>query len=619
MNRQARGFLLVITITAVAASVLPAQELTDPYEILHRHYEAVGGLERMRGERTTHLRGTFSAAGLTGSIERWSERPGKSRTEVDLGAIRDTRGDNGEVIWALDRNGKLQFERDERGLVLRELALKQERFEHLDPKSDVFEVTLDRIESINGAECYVVKITNTLDDAITLQYYDTSTLLQMRESSIRGDRGSHTTFSDYREVGGVAKAFRTVTTLLPIGQQQVAEIDHYETNIPIDPSLFEPPEEGTPSYGFAGGRDSAAVKCEIHSGHIYLPVTINCDRQWWVLDSGAGATVIDTDYARSLGLELAGGGQAAGAGQAVEFRMTTLPKHFLPGLELDEQQIIAIEIADLFKRAADTEIGGILGYDFLSRFVTRIDYADSTITFYEPSTFSYEGDGTVIDAPLQSNIPTATIELDGEFAGRCMVDLGATSIHIHYPFAEQQDMLEREGVPMVSMGAGGMFDVMLSRFESVGFAGSTIDRPIVVVSIENVVGAFGATDLVATIGYDVLRHFVSYFDYDRQEIIVERGADFGKKLPQDMGGLAVWRSEGGQLEVFFVMPGTPAEAAGFEKGDVITAVNDIPTERLAGLEAVKKLLEEEAGTTYTITVIRDGQTRRLDLTLREYL
>lgn len=610
---------LIATGIAISTSALDGQKLSDPYRVLERHYDAIGGLERVRAERSAHFEGTLTTPGLSGPIEHWHERRGRSRTWSDLGGSVDLRGDNGEVAWVVDRSGKLRIERDERALRLRELDRRLERFEHLDRDSDVLAVTFEGVEKVNGSRCYVVRIASTLDDAVTLRYFDTSTLLETKRSVIRGDCGSHTLYSDYRGVNGVMKAFRLETTTFPTGSTRVTAIERYETDIDIDPSLFEPPREGDPGFTFVDGGGSVEIPFELIEGHIYMPVTIEHDRRLWLLDSGAGRTVIDKDYATELGFELKGIDDAAGAGESSEFRLTTIPQRSLPGLELAEQEIVAMEIADLFRRASDVEIGGLLGYDFLSRFVSRIDYAGSTITLYDPVTFFYSGDGTVIDAPLMGTVLTVPAGFDGGHSGQCMIDLGASINCLHYPFANAHGLLERDGVEMIGTGAGGAFNTRLSRFEEIEFAGHAVRDPILLVPTEDVAGAFETTDLAATLGYGLLRHFVITLDYGRQEIIVEPGEDFGRTFPEDKSGLAVRRSESGDPEVFFVMPGTPADDAGFERGDTIVSIDGIPIDDLDGLSAIRRLFEKAPGTPYALRVLRDGEERDLSLTLRRYL
>jgi len=64
-----------------------------------------------------------------------------------------------------------------------------------------------------------------------------------------------------------------------------------------------------------------------------------------------------------------------------------------------------------------------------------------------------------------------------------------------------------------------------------------------------------------------------------------------------------------------VVSGSPAADAGIRKGDVITAVENRPIEDSQSLTAA--IREHTSGSKVAVTVLRDGQQRNLDVTLRE--
>ena len=76
--------LAVVLVTAMMAS---GAELVEPYEILEAHYTAVGGLERLKAQKSMHFVADISTAGLSGTLEHWELRPDRSRIVIDLAAI----------------------------------------------------------------------------------------------------------------------------------------------------------------------------------------------------------------------------------------------------------------------------------------------------------------------------------------------------------------------------------------------------------------------------------------------------------------------------------------------------------------------------------------------------
>jgi hypothetical protein len=603
---------------ALAASLAPAalaQQLSDPYEILNRHYQAIGGLERLKAEKTKYFEGTISVMGLEGTVKEWEQYPIMKRQEVDLGVFKQTSGDNGDFSWVVDQNGKVTIQKDEVTLKKRQVERLLADFDQLNRDSGNFKVTLEGIEKVGDADCYVVRIANTINDDVRLEYVNTATFMPEKNVLVTPSFETHTVFSDIRDIGGIKTPFRQDTEIKPIGQKQTAQVTMYESNIPIDPALFEPPGEDVEDFTFTKGESAEDIPFQYIGDHLFIEVTVNCDKRLWVIDSGAGSTVIDSSYAAEIGLEPAGEFKAVGAGKTVGASFVKLPSHSVAGIRFGEQQVVAIGIASLFKRAG-LDVAGILGYDFLSRFVTKIDYANRKISFWRPEDFHYSGKGKVVDAPLRDNIFALPMTVDGKYRGMWGLDLGASGTSFFYSYAAEHGLLDRSGIEGLAGGAGGYFQTRASKYGAVDIAGFLLGEQIFSVPLEKS-GAFGARAETGNIGNDILRHFVVYLDYSGQRVIFEKGADFGKDFPRGKSGLGLVVADDGSYEVFFVSKGTPAERARFMAGDVVRKINGIPVESFASLVAMQELFKAAAGTVYDIEIARDGRTHHLKLRLQE--
>jgi hypothetical protein len=604
----------VFIILAGPGCLLAQESLTDPYEIFAKHYEAVGGLERFKAEKTKHFEGKVTIFGMEGVIREWDQYPNKKRQELELPVFSYVTGDNGEFSWILDQNGKLQIKKDDTTLKKREVEVLLADYEHLNPDSDVFTVTFEGLEPVGEEDCYVIEVANNISDTVRKVYFRKSDFYQAKSIIIEPDHEMHTVNSDFREVDGKMIPFRHDVEILPIGQSQTIEITTYETDVDIDSSLFEPPEEEPEDFRFVDGTSAENIHFEYLAEHIYLDVTMNCDKRRWCLDSGAAVTVIDSAYAVELGLETEGETKGYGAGTTVSLAFIELPPFSVQGIEFDAQQGAALPIADLFKKG-DIELAGILGYDFLSRFVTKIDFANREISFYHPDKFEYDGPGRTVDAPLKGNhfhLPVTVEEYPGEWA----LDIGAGGGSFFYPFAKEHGFLERKGVEGLAAGAGGYFKIRASEFETVELGGFTLTDQVVSMPLQEG-GVLGRTDGEGLLGNSILRHFVLYLDYGNQQVIFEKGDDFGRDFPRGKTGMGVLMTDDDRMQVLYVTPETPAEKAGFKPDDVITSINGIAVEHLAGLLAVNELFKAEAGTRYAVGISRNGNLMTLDLTLED--
>ena len=203
----------------------------------------------------------------------------------------------------------------------------------------------------------------------------------------------------------------------------------------------------------------------------------------------------------------------------------------------------------------------------------------------------------MLDAPLKENLFTVEASVDGVHKGRWMLDLGAGGMTFHAPYAQAHDLGSRDGVYGVGFGAGGRIMHHRSGYETVEFAGFTLANPRISSAgyDESIEGAFSGGELVGNLGSTLFRHFVLYLDYERQQVIVEKGDDFEREFPWDKSGLQLWRPEEA-VEVLYVSPGTPAQEGAFEEGDVVLAIDGTDVDGFGGLLSLREMFRAEAGT-----------------------
>lgn len=609
--------VLITVLTIFTAG--SAATLTDPYEIVEQHYEAMGGLENVKAEKTSSIKGSIilEGTGLEGSFTQWNAHPIRTRQEIDLTIIEQTSGDNGQFCWEVDANGKVLIKRDEKTMKDRRVKELLAVYEHLNPESPYFQISYEGIEDVQARACYVIKTTNTINQDVRFDYYNTANFYLVKTIEIQPDLEIHSIYSDYRDVQGVKHPFLIKQEILPIGQKTTIHITTYEVNRAIDDTLFEPPIQDVKDYQFTNGECAQNIPFQFIEDHIYVPVTVREKERLWVLDSGAGKSVIDLNYATELGLSVEGEIKGVGAGHTVSISLTTLPGFTIQGLQFSEQKIITLEMTPLFQRVLGLEVVGILGYDFLSRFITKIDYAHELISFYDPETFVYNGNGRVVDAPLVDNMFVVPMTVDEQYSGKWLLDVGADGLSFHYPFAHKNQFLDRPGINCVEFGAGGAFTSRMVRFRTAALAGFVTEQPIISIPLQKGEGTFAKTERIGNIGNELLRHFVLYLDYKNQRVILEQGDDFNKQFPRDKSGLQILYTEDGNIEVFSVPAQTPAEKAGFKQGDIIQSINGIDIDYIDGIIAIRELLRERDGTKYTFTILRNGKTKEITLTLHD--
>ncbi len=594
--------------------------MNDPYAIVAQHYEATGGLQHWKKIQTTYAEGkiVIEGAGLQGSFKQWTQKPLRMRQEIDLGIVKDISGDNGEQRWNVDHNGQVLMQKDEATVKEREVQKQMALFRYLEPGSADFTLIYAGLEKVGDVDCHVVMITNALNADTQYNYYDTQQFY-LRQSVVKKlDRVERTIYEDFRSAGGLIVPFRETVVIMPVNQKQVLEYASYEFDREIDAAQFEPPTGDKKDYQFTSGDRAEDVPFEFIDNHLYLPVMINGRERLWALDCGASVSVIDSSYAAELGLELAGSTKAMAAAGTVNMNYVALPPFAVKGIAFAEQKILAMDFRGLFKRFMGFELGGILGYDFLSRFVTKIDYARERISFYDPEHFVYQGVGKVINTPLdEERMFSMPATVDKQYSGKWRLDIGATGLDFSYPFAQAHDLLGRIGVDAVAAGAGGVFRMKLSRYSSIEAGGFLVRNPLIGMPYEGGPGAFSDRSVIGNIGNSFLQHFVLYLDYKNQRVILEAGKDYAKEFPDSKSGLQLIYNAAAEIEVLFVAPGTPADRAGFVAGDVLQSINGKGISDLGGIIGIREMMKEKAGTVQTIKIRRGKEIMEKKLTLED--
>jgi len=596
-------------------------DMNDPYQILEKHFEATGGLKKIQGIKTVYKEAKLVIAGtdLKGTVKQWERLPRMWRQEVDLGVIRTYAGDNGEIRWSVDPNGKIQIHRDKSTLEDRELKRLMSLLEYRDPQSQHFKLTFDGVSKVMDEDCYAVTIANTVSGTTQINYYSTATFYLIKMVVKRPNSQETTFFFDFRTIEGegLILPFKEVTETAPAGEKQIMEYSTYDNNKPLEGISFDPPAQDVKDYRFTSGSSAPDIPFQLIENHVYLPITINNKEQLWVLDCGAAVTVVDSGYAAGLGFSFEGPIKGQGASGTVDLYYVTLPAYAMNGIEFNAQKVLSMNIRDIFKPILGLEIAGILGYDFLSRFVTRIDYAREKISLYDPGVFDYAGSGKVIDSPLQDRMFSLPMTVDSIYTGQWRLDIGSASIDFQYPFARDHGLLNRTGIDLVAIGAGGSQTIRVSKFSTVEIGGYTFLNPLIGIPQEEGVGAFSHSTVIGNVGNILLRNFALYLDYAQQRLILEPGEDLGKTFPEDKSGLHIQYDPDDQIMVAYITPGTPAADAGFQKGDIITKITGKGVAEYGTILDLRKLFKEKAGLHYQFVILRGSETRELELTLRD--
>lgn len=602
-------FILLASLILVGTAS-SKEKITDPYTVFQKHYQAIGGLERLKGIRTSYSEGLTHYDGLQGKFKYWEKRPLQYRTEEDYNTIAQVEGDNGQFSWLFDTNGQLLIHKHPAVIKRREIARLLDSYEHLNKDSINFTLAYLGVATVSNKNCHEILLTNTINSDKLYFYFEVETYLLLQSVSQQPDAKIIIQYDDFRMQDNITISFHQKTKYLPWEKTEETWVLHQVNNPVIDETLFHPPATET-DYQFTGtdkNTTSATIPFNFVENLIYLPVRINGDTKYWVLDSGASMSVIDVDYARSLGLKAEGSIKGYGFGDLFELSFVTVPQYQVGNIVFDSQKLYGTK--DIAAKSYEPVIHGILGYDFLSRFVVEIDYDNSLVTLHRPENFVYKKEGKVIDAPLKYRTFTVPVVLDNLYDSRWSLDLGAYQSSIHYPFAEKHNLLDTPGVESVSQGLSSISREKTSQFRCLDIGGFELQTPLLNIPLTRGKGATALGEVGGNLGNSTLRRFHLWLNYPKQQLILEKGRQYDTAPARDRSGILIGKSLDDRPMVSFVARNSPAELAGIFAGDIITAFDGKSTLSDQGHVSVVSLrnrLRQPAGTKVSFSLLRDQQ------------
>jgi len=275
------------------------------------------------------------------------------------------------------------------------------------------------------------------------------------------------------------------------------------------------------------------IPVDVYAHHVFVPVRVNgSDTGWFLLDSGAGASVVTKTWADKIGVSSEGAMRAVGAAGVTSLALAKNIVLNLPGVELPMPSVTVLNAAaGLQQPGRNWE--GLLGYDVLSRLVVRVDYERKEITLFDPAVFVPGDHAAALPLTFLGNWPLipAQIVLPGRepIETKCFIDTGAGGLMLSTPFATENHALELLPNAAASSiyGAGGESQRFEVRLTSLQLGPFQVRNPVAGLSLATKEGALANPDIGAIIGGEILERFTVTFDYPHHRILLEPNSHFG--------------------------------------------------------------------------------------------
>lgn len=353
----------------------------------------------------------------------------------------------------------------------------------------------------------------------------------------------------------------------------------------------------------------------------------------FILDTGAENTILlekkmtdllDIDYRRTYNVR----------GSDIE---TLLTAYLATGIDLrladallarDRSMLVLKENYFNFERIIGENIQGILGADFLMRFIVEIDFKKPKIVLHEPSEWKPTGRYTRIKAAFVRNRPYVqlpiTLSSGRPIRRRLLLDSGAGITLLLHTFGDSTvtnlDLPVQTIPTYIANGLGGKLEGSVGRARQVGIGDKQLDGVVTYFQPIDTTGASYLNEREGILGNRILKRFNVVIDYIQEQVWFRPEGSWKQRFRFDRSGLSLLAG-GRKLRTFNVagvIPGSPADRAGLQIGDRIASVNGTSSSFLT-LSAIIRRLEAKPGKKIKIKFFRNGQYQTAEFRLEELI
>jgi hypothetical protein len=614
MNRNA----LLIAVAVLGGATARVNAAESVAEVLDANQLASGG-EWWVGKQTLELDYGYVGQGLTGTAHSVEDLgSGGFIDSYEVGPTSGALGFDGEHAWERETSGTVT--RQAGGDVLA-LAINEDyRNRHLWWRADRggAQIRLERGRTQNGIT-YAVLTVQPRGGTRFEAWFDTTTHLLTRTIEVQSTLSIRTDYLDYQSSGGAWIAHKIVTddgTGPANRQTYTVTTVHFAAARPS--TAYAAPQPALDDFSIAGGAHQTEIPFQLIDNHVYGEVSINgAPPRLFIFDTG-GHDLLTPSTAQALGINPEGHQTATGAGaQTAVAGVARVTSIRVGDALLTNQTVGVLQMAAPGVEGVDE--AGMIGYEFFARFVTQFDYARHVMRFIDRRYFDAATAGTAVPFELYHQLPEVRGSYEG-IPGRFGIDTGSRlALTLSGPFVAQHGLRARAGKgveTIVGWGVGGPSSGFAQRGGLLHLGEVAVAAPLTVLDADKG-GSGAAAAFPNNVGSALLKRFVVTFDYANYVMYLKPIPGPVEDLDTfDRAGL--WLNDSPQgFKVVHVTANSPAQAAHFEPGDEVLAVDGKSSKGLKLYDVRRQLRDEAPGTEVSFTVQRGAgapTTIRLQLT-----
>jgi len=338
---------------------------------------------------------------------------------------------------------------------------------------------------------------------------------------------------------------------------------------------------------------------------ILLPVTFEGKEYLFVLDTGCSHTSFDTSLRHELG-DVKKVERGLTAGNPIMVEVFDAPEVFLGPLNLQDSGQVSCFDLKMPSLINGRKISGIIGMNFLRKYVLQIDFDKGMLSFLQPPQKQHSRWGNELSISYNPlGIPQITanildgikVDFDIDTAGN---STGGLNSNIFKQILSEKELKTSEILFATASG------VIRSR-----------EARISNLSVES----FEYQELIFSeanwsyLGLSFLSRHIVTFDFPNSRMYLEKGKGFKKIDETDMSGLHLLRISNNTV-VHSVDEGSPAQKAGIRANDIILKVGNKDA-NIYDMWELRRFLMSGDGHKISMTIKRGGDVKEASLLLKK--
>lgn len=542
---------------------------------------------------------TIAVGGLSGTSDTLEDvASGRNRSEVALGTFAQAEGWDGTHGWQRTPGGEVVVSDAPPAVAHAKTSawLTRRGFFHAGGATYRDLGTRDGLRGIEATPA---------GGAPIQLWFDAHGLLARTIERV-GTNTVTTELSDYRAVGNVQIPFRAVIDQGDPRNKVTLQTAEAKLVPSPDAAAFAEPKLDAERVAFAAGAQRTQIPFELINNHIYIHASVDGKPLRMLVDTG-GLNLLMPAAAKRLGLTTEGTMAAQGAGSdKVDLAFAHGKTLTVGEVTLANPVFYVVDLGKLVQVEGE-DFDGLVGFELFSRLRVRIDYPGRSLALIAPAAFTPPAGAIAVPIEMNERTPVVQGSIDG-VPGRFWIDTGSrSSLTTMAKFTRDHDLVAKyhpKFETVTGWGVGGATRSAPVRFHQVTI-GNAVVHDVVGDLFTGDKGAFADPDSAANLGGGILHRFIVTFDYTGKVMYLEPRPELDHKELYDRSGLFLLR-DGDALRVAATTPHGPAQAAGIEVGDRITAIDGAPvaTKSLASWRT--RLRDTAPGTKLKLHVERLG-------------